>query len=154
MWNFTWSASQKKPYRQLQICGLFGGKKDNSEKSDDTPSKVWDESLSYFGLLWSSLTLLKQIHFFFSVVIVPKLFTCYLTYFIICGNANVWLQLDISVTFPFAISFLDIDFLACCFWGVCSVFVNYNGFKCPQWEKSKGKNTGNVIWLSENVDKW
>ncbi|KAL3533058.1 hypothetical protein ACH5RR_006579 [Cinchona calisaya] len=27
MWNLSWSRSQKKPHRPLQICGLFGGKK-------------------------------------------------------------------------------------------------------------------------------
>ncbi|XP_060669544.1 nucleoid-associated protein At4g30620, chloroplastic isoform X2 [Ziziphus jujuba] len=27
-------------YRSLRICGLFGGKKENNEKSDDAPSKA------------------------------------------------------------------------------------------------------------------
>ncbi|KAL3535125.1 hypothetical protein ACH5RR_003586 [Cinchona calisaya] len=40
VWNLSWSGPQKKPHKQLQICGLFGGKKDNNEKSDDTPSKA------------------------------------------------------------------------------------------------------------------
>ncbi|KAI5676290.1 hypothetical protein M9H77_07240 [Catharanthus roseus] len=30
----------QRTHRKLQICGLFGGKKDNNEKGDDTPSKA------------------------------------------------------------------------------------------------------------------
>ncbi|XP_027176989.1 nucleoid-associated protein At2g24020, chloroplastic-like [Coffea eugenioides] len=39
-WNLSQTGSQKKPQRKLQICGLFGGKKDSNEKGDDAPSKA------------------------------------------------------------------------------------------------------------------
>uniref|UniRef100_A0A6N2MI64 Uncharacterized protein n=1 Tax=Salix viminalis TaxID=40686 RepID=A0A6N2MI64_SALVM len=38
----SWSGSQKseRNYRSFRVTGLFGGKKENSEKSDDAPSKA------------------------------------------------------------------------------------------------------------------
>ncbi|KAL3535124.1 hypothetical protein ACH5RR_003585 [Cinchona calisaya] len=38
--SFYWSGCQKKPRGQLHVCGLFGGKKNNNEKSDDNSSKA------------------------------------------------------------------------------------------------------------------
>lgn len=42
IWNLPHLGSSKLPKtrRQLQICSLFGGKKDNKDNSDDAPSKA------------------------------------------------------------------------------------------------------------------
>lgn len=65
-------------HRCLRVNGLFGGKKDNSEKGDDAPSKV---SQAYL-LLWSVVSMSVNFHMFLcstflSTYILPHLHTLY-----------------------------------------------------------------------------
>lgn len=57
MWNVPHLGRLKLPKtrRQLQICNLFGGKKDNKDNSDDAPSKVWCPLTLLFVLHYSFL---------------------------------------------------------------------------------------------------
>lgn len=79
-------------HRCLRVYGLFGGKKDNNEKSDDAPSKVSQYSLLFLSML--------SVNINFNILLHPLtyLLTFYLIY-ISYINEGYWVTVLVKSLF-------------------------------------------------------